>query len=94
MRIIDENDQWAVPLDGLEKKTDGADVYFIEAERLLDTGGIGGGRYYDWPLHMAQKDWVDLNAFEAVFRRSLVVHAGKYRGLFDLAKLDASFDKR
>ncbi len=95
LRMIDflENHQWRITRDGVEKITDGADNYLIEAERLLMTGGIGGHEFYDWPLHMAQKDWVDLDAFEAIFRYALVVHAGTYPGVVDQAKLSASFDE-
>jgi hypothetical protein len=37
--------------------------YEFELSRLLETRGSGDDLEYDWPLHMAEKEWVDINAF-------------------------------
>jgi hypothetical protein len=53
-----ENCQWAVTHWGLESVKPGAPyAYNIAAERLLETGAAGGGKFYDWPIQMAEKTW-------------------------------------
>ena len=52
-----KNRQWAVTDSGLEAVI-GETEYVIPAARLLAIDGIGGGKYYDWPLHMAAKTWI------------------------------------
>ena len=51
--ILFKNAQWAVTDLGLECIDPGPPhEYLIEAHRLLAMGGIGQGKFYDWPLHL------------------------------------------
>jgi len=84
-----ENHQWAVTEDGIESIKPET-IYPIEAHRLLERHGVGGGKFYDWPVHMAKKTWVDLEAFIEAFRTALRLHAGKYQGQVDPDILEAS----
>jgi hypothetical protein len=87
-----ENCQWAVTHWGLESVKPGAPyAYNIAAERLLETGAAGGGKFYDWPIQMAEKTWINMGAFSEAFRRALEVHMGKYKGEVDQALLEESF---
>jgi hypothetical protein len=64
--------------------------YLIPASQLLVANGIGGGKYYDWPLQLASKTWTDIGEFNEAFRVALEYHRGKYRGEVDQAMLAAS----
>jgi hypothetical protein len=85
-----QNHQWAVTDYGIECVNH---TYPIEARRLLTRRGVGQGKFYDWPLHMAQKSWVDIEAFIEVFRTALELHAGKYKGKVDTDMLLASISE-
>ena len=68
-----QNDQWRV-LDGyLETHDDGA-TYWIDASWLTDMRGD----LFDWPLHMAEKNWVDLEAFIRAFEAALRIHKPQF----------------
>jgi hypothetical protein len=84
-----QNHQWAVTEDGV-KSIKPAPIYPIEAHRLLERRGVGEGKFYDWPLHMARKNWVDIEAFIEAFSTALQLHAGKYKGKVDPDMLQAS----
>jgi hypothetical protein len=90
MTILFENHQWAVTSDGLETINPGPPPYPIEAHRLLDKKGAGEGKLYDWPVHMAKKFWVDIEAFIAAFSEALRLHDGKYEGQVNRDILEAS----
>lgn len=91
MAILFQNDQWAVTDWGLKSIKPGAPYeYEIAAKRLLETGNDGTSTY-DWPVHMAEKSWINMDAFEEAFRQAIVVHTGKYEGLVDAENLDKSF---
>ena len=86
-----QNHQWAVTEWGLEGVISrGVPEYLIPASQLLVANGIGGGKYYDWPLQLAAKTWIDIGAFNEAFRVALEYHKGKYRGEMDQAMLGAS----
>ena len=86
-----ENHQWAVTDYGLESVEPSAPYgYYIEARRLLEMWGAGEGQLYDWPIHMAGKDWVDLGAFLEAYKKGLEVHADRYDGEVDSTLLEAS----
>lgn len=74
------NAQWAVTGYGIECLED---PYPIEARRLLETGHRQGITCYDWPVHMAEKCWVDVQAFHEAFVRALDLHKGAYPGRVD-----------
>lgn len=54
---------WKILDDGLE----GPGEYFIEASRL----GERHRGFLDWPLHMAEKGWVNVEDFCAAFRAAV-----------------------
>ena len=58
-----QNRQWAVTEWGLEANPGRVSEYLIPASQLLVANGIGGGKYYDWPLQLAAKTWIDIGAF-------------------------------
>ena len=65
-------------------------TYEVAAERFLETGRV---EFYDWPVHMAEKNWIDIEAFIEAFTKALSLHAGKLNGTVDRAKLTASIAK-
>ncbi len=65
------NKQWAVTAYGIECLKG---FYEIEKSRF----GEDSGGYPDWPLHMAEKDWVDVALFMEAFMIGLWVHRGAY----------------
>src|SRR3954447_26621724 len=91
--VFFKNAQWVVTEWGLEAARPGAPCeYFIPAHRLLERGGIGHGVLYDWPLHLAEKTWINVDAFNEAFAEALKHHKGKYRGDVDKKILLASID--
>jgi hypothetical protein len=46
--------------------------------------------YYDWPVHVAAKRWVNTEAFIEAFSKALDVHAGKYLPPVDSITITAS----
>ena len=82
------NTQWRVTRYGLESVTPAAPYdYAIEAERLTEEDGHG---CYDWPVHMARKGWVDVEAFVAAYMHALETHKAKLSPKVDLARLERS----
>jgi len=60
------NAQWAVTSFGLEY-LGGEGAYAVEGRRMCEMLGD----LYDWPLHMAGKPWVDVEAFLEAFEHAL-----------------------
>jgi hypothetical protein len=67
------NEQWAVTSYGIECLDD---YYVIEADRL-DERRLGTD-LPDWPVHLAEKNWVDLSAFIEAFRFAIRKHRHRY----------------
>ena len=94
------NHQWQVTDFGMEaivgSRTDIMEgetpLYHIAAPRLLETTNRDRV-YYDWPVHMAEKTWVDIEEFLEAFANALDAHKGKYRGSLSIGMLEASFRK-
>ncbi len=86
-----KNRQWAVTKDGLEllEPIPAIKSYVIEASRLTETRP-GHPEFYDWPLHMAEKEWVILDAFNEAYSRALEFHKDRYYPEADPEKLEAS----
>jgi hypothetical protein len=63
-----QNHQWKVTELGIESLSPDFD-YEVEAERLLEVAERNGETLYDLPVHMAEKCWVDIEAFIAAFER-------------------------
>lgn len=53
-----------------------APEYWFDVSRLAETTERGGVEYYDWPVHMAEKTWVDLDAFIEAFQTGICMRAG------------------
>jgi hypothetical protein len=69
-----------------------APSYHFNAERLVETTDRGPvGALYDWAVHMAEKTWVDIEAFIEAFTKALDLHAGKYSPKVDPDLLRKSF---
>ena len=83
--------QWRVTSWGLESISPRTNSnYWIEAEWLDRITTRSEDPLYDWPLHMAEKSWVDIEDFIAAFRQALIRHAKKIRPI-DPDILEASF---
>lgn len=83
------NSQWEVTPYGLERC--GSDRgYDIEASRLTERTHRNKQVFYDWPLHMAQKPWIDIGAFIEAFQKGLELHAGRFPRPVDPQILEAS----
>jgi hypothetical protein len=81
-----KNAQWRVTSGGLEA-VDGE--YSIPASSLTETrDGIAG--LYEWPEHMAWKNWVDIEAFIEAFVHALERHVGRYKPAVDHVTLHKS----
>lgn len=63
-------DQWVVDETGLT----GAGYYWIEAKRLHCLRG----EFYEWPLQVHGKNWVNFPAFCIAFEQALRVHRARY----------------
>jgi hypothetical protein len=71
----------------------GAPEYLIEAEALLMTTIRYAETYYDWPLYMADKSWIDFEAFCEAFERAVIVLADRLQSFVDRRMLNTSFEK-
>jgi hypothetical protein len=65
-----QNHQWLVTDYGVESVRPATPYYHFNKERLLETGNRGG-EMYGWPVHLAEKTWVDIEAFIEVFQKAL-----------------------
>jgi hypothetical protein len=89
--VLFQNRQWSVTDYGLECVQRSWE-YWIAARRLLTTTGSGHGTLYDWPVHLALKKWVDIEAFIEAFEKALELHERKYEGPVDFSMLGRSID--
>ena len=77
--VFYKNAQWAVTEWGLEAARRGHRPNTLSLlHQLLERGGIGHGELYDWPLHLAEKTWINIDAFNEAFAEALKHHKGKY----------------
>jgi hypothetical protein len=57
--------------------------YFSRYEFSADTlGDDRDNGLPDWPLHMAEKEWVNIRLFLEAFEHALETHKGKYEENF------------
>lgn len=80
---LSKNSQWEVTEWGLEAipaKDRTTPVYPIPAGRL---GELREPGFYEWPLQVAKKSWVNVPLFMAAFEAALLHHSGKYEWTFD-----------
>lgn len=89
---IFSNKQWDVTDYGIEARKP-EPTYEIDKTRLTETADRGYGELYDWPIHMAEKSWVNLEAFIEAFTQALMIHAGAYEPKADLELLKMSADR-
>ena len=87
-----KNSQWVVTDYGVDT-VEGQPEYPFEAKRLVDLGRAGQGDLYTWPVHLAEKSWVDIEAFVEVFIKAIEIHKGKYTGEVDPKVLGASIEE-
>jgi len=81
-----KNSQWRVTKSGLETVRPEA-LYQVDKSQLDDLVDRGGGPMYDLPVHLAEKDWVDLSLF-----RSAYISAFEAHGIYlNTELLEASF---
>ena len=96
MRMV--NWQWAITDRALEAAGNATSdrvvgitsEYTIDLDRLLETADRGGGTCYDWPAHMAEKEWVDIDAFNEAFVQAIRYQFGEEMKGVDRAMLEAS----
>jgi hypothetical protein len=90
-RVLFENHQWQVTDFGVESIRP-APTYPIPADRLLEARW-GRAPVYSFPMQMAQKTWVDIEAFIEAFEKALQLLADRIEGSVDPEKLTASIAK-
>ena len=95
------NWQWAVTESGIEA-IEGATSpsvsgltsrYVIYSDRLLETTKRGAHNFFEWPVHMAEKTWVDINAFNEAFAKAIEYHQEGVLAAIDRKMLEASFQQ-
>lgn len=81
-----QNEQWRVTDRNLES-IDPQSEYVIPLTEILKIRDTGSAKFYDWPLQMSEKSWVDIEAFIAAFMFAL-------DGVpFELLTLNATFEQ-
>ena len=89
--VLFKNAQWAVTDYGMETIEDGyTPPYHIEELRLTEAINRPNGTFYNWPMHMAKKTWVDIEAFMEAFGKALELHKGRVSPEADQSMLKAS----
>lgn len=74
-----KNSQWKVTDYGIERNDQESDRYFdydIPKNRLLEPLFGMNEEAYSWPMHMSEKNWVDVGAFCDAFRAAMEHHHG------------------
>jgi hypothetical protein len=64
--IIYQNRHWIVDDQGM-RPTEPRGGYHILYRTIFDKRGSGPDAPFDWPLHMAEKTWVDIGTFNEAF---------------------------
>lgn len=68
-----QNQHWAVTSLSLESRPP-LPPYRILAGELLSTRDDGDGPYYEWPVDMALKTWVEIDSFLEAFVQAILQH--------------------
>lgn len=87
---IFKNAHWQVLDDGVET-IDPLPPYDFALDRVFETTSRSGVTYYDWPVHMAEKTWVDIGLFNEAFERAIRVEAEASGQAVDEARLERSY---
>ena len=82
-KTLYENDQWRVTNQHVETLDED---YWFTVDRLGKTRA--GTDLPDWPIHLAEKRWIDPVAFMDAFRFALQIHRGRYGCEFTDAQVD------
>lgn len=67
---IFQNAQWVVRDDGMAP-VETLPPYDIAIERVFEKTSRGPQTFYDWPVHMAEKTWVDAGLFNEAFDHAI-----------------------
>lgn len=86
---LHRNSQWLVTHEGLEAIADSLG-YWIDMDRMAQETTRSGIRYYDWPIHLAEKEWVDRALFIEAFVHALRFYARQNGEPIDEAMLGRS----
>lgn len=86
-----KNEQWAVTGYGVESVPPEVDYHF-DASRISELTHKGPSQFY-WPVHMAEKTWVDIEAFIEAFNQAIAIHAGRYSPAIDPTLLATSLSE-
>jgi len=85
-----ENSQWVVKEDGMGP-VETLPPYDIAIERVFEITNRGGNKFYDWPVHMAEKTWVDAGLFNEAFDHAIRYHSKASGEPIDEDMLQASY---
>jgi hypothetical protein len=90
MAILFQNEQWLVSENGMMARKP-SPTYEISVSRLTEC--TGDMSCYDWPVHMAEKTWVQSEQFIEAYNKALELLAGKYEPAADPVKRDLTVAK-
>lgn len=83
------NAQWVATDDGIEAIS-GDRGYWIEMERVMQVTERSHGTFYDWPIHLAEKEWVNIALFLEAFLHAIRNFAAREGVVIDEAMLAAT----
>jgi hypothetical protein len=86
MAVKFKNPQWKVTGTSIQTLKGN---YVIPFNRLLETTERNEKLFYDWPVHLAEKVWVNLRLFREAFEKALELSKSK----IDSDLLNNSFNK-
>lgn len=89
---IVEHCQWKLTEDGLESAGQPSEN-FIEMGRVPQLTTRDGVEYYLWPVHMAEKSWVNIEDFLITFVRALEAYEESKGAPINQTTLANSFSK-
>jgi hypothetical protein len=72
-KLLWQGRQWVVTSRGMRPAASQMH-YWIGKERLAEARPFSAGVLADWPLHMAEKDWVDIEDFLQVWVKACKLH--------------------
>ena len=87
-----QNWQWTVDLDGIEGNP-ATGRYFLPLDSIDQTTARNSATFYDLPIHMAEKELVDIDLFFAAFEYALRLWAKLAGQMVDEAMLIATFQE-
>jgi len=88
-RILWRGRQWAVTVYGVEA-LDG--TYFFDRSRIADGVVSKFDAHHSWPVHMAEKTWVDIDDFVTCWLVAITLHGVKVNSKHVTAALSEMMD--